>query len=86
MIRILGFRGLAVGLFAACAAMVPARGASRPDGRNEPPYYRDGQGRGMVIVSRQVRAWAASLPRSKSASTMPPQHHLRHYWGRRRAQ
>jgi hypothetical protein len=67
-----GFRGLAVGLFAACAAMVPARSASRPDGRNEPPYCRDGPGTGMVIVSRQVRAWAASLPRSKSTSTMPP--------------
>jgi hypothetical protein len=47
MIRILGFRGLAVGLFAACAAMVPARGASRPDGRNEP----------LTAVRGRARAW-----------------------------
>ena len=52
MIRILGFRGLAVGLFAACAAMVAAPAAQAdPTGAMSPLTAVTGQGTGMVIVS-----------------------------------
>lgn len=48
MIRILGFRGLAVGLFAACAAMVPAPAAQAdPTGAMSP----------LTAVTGRVRAW-----------------------------
>jgi hypothetical protein len=52
MIRICGFRGLAVGLFAACAAMVAAPAAQAdPTGAMSDLTAVTGQGVGLVIVS-----------------------------------
>jgi len=52
MIRRFGFRGLAVGLFAACAAMVAAPAAQAgPTGDMSVLTAVTGQGTGLVIVS-----------------------------------
>jgi hypothetical protein len=52
MTRILGIRGLAVGLFAACAAMVAAPAAQAdPTGAMSALTAVTGQGVGLVIVS-----------------------------------
>ena len=52
MIRICGLRGLAVGLFAACAAMVAAPAAQAdPTGDMSTLTAVTGRGTGMVIVS-----------------------------------
>src|SRR5215469_8371612 len=52
MIRIAGFRGLAVGLFAACAAMIAAPTAQAgPTGAMSALTAVTGQGTGLVIVS-----------------------------------
>ena len=52
MIRRFGFRGLAVGLFAACAAMVAAPAAQAdPTGAMSVLTAVTGQGTGLVIVS-----------------------------------
>jgi len=52
MIRRFGFRGLAVGMFAACAAMVAAPAAQAdPTGDMSALTAVRGQGTGMVIVS-----------------------------------
>jgi len=52
MIRIAGFRGLAVGLFAACAAMIAAPAAQAgPTGAMSALTAVTGQGTGLVIVS-----------------------------------
>jgi hypothetical protein len=52
MIRITGFRGLAVGLVAACAAMAAASAAlADPTGAMSTLTAVTGQGTGMVIVS-----------------------------------
>jgi hypothetical protein len=52
MIRIRGFRSLAVGLFAACAALIAAPAAQAgPTGAMSALTAVTGQGTGMVIVS-----------------------------------
>src|SRR5882724_1577910 len=52
MIRIRGFRSLAVGLFVACAAMIAAPAAQAgPTGAMSALTAVTGQGTGMVIVS-----------------------------------
>ncbi len=52
MIRTSGFRGLAVGLFAACAAMIAAPAAQAgPTGAMSALTAVTGQGTGLVIVS-----------------------------------
>ena len=52
MIRIAGFRGLAVGLFAACAAMIAAPAAQAgPTGAMSALIAVTGQGTGLVIAS-----------------------------------